>query len=47
MTGTARALLADCLADGILASDTPKEPVRLHIPTSALDVVFPELFPAG
>ncbi|HML54796.1 MAG TPA: Fic family protein [Solidesulfovibrio magneticus] len=44
---TARALLADCLADGILASDTPKGPVRLHVPTRALDIVFPELFPAA
>jgi Fic family protein len=43
---TARALLAHCLASGILASDTPKGPVYLHVPTKALDVVFPELFAA-
>lgn len=43
---TARTLLASCLADGILASDTPKGPVFLHFPLPSVDILFPGLFPA-
>jgi Fic family protein len=42
---TARRLLNDACATGLLASDTPKGPVSLRFPTQALDVLFPRLYP--
>jgi Fic family protein len=42
---TARRLLADVIATGLLASDTPKGPVSLRFPVEALDILFPRLFP--
>jgi Fic family protein len=42
---TSRALLSTLLADGILGSETPKGPVSLRFPASALDRLFPRLFP--
>ncbi|QOZ64877.1 Fic family protein (plasmid) [Bradyrhizobium guangdongense] len=42
---TARRVLADVLADGVLGSDTPKGAVSLRFPVEALDVLFPRLFP--
>ena len=41
---TARRVLNDVLATGLLASETPKGAVSLRFPTHALDVVFPRLF---
>ncbi len=42
---TARRVLADVLAEGLLGSETPKGPVSLRFPPDALDVLFPRLFP--
>ncbi len=42
---TARRILNDSIAAGLLASTTPKTAVSLRFPTSALDVLFPRLFP--
>jgi Fic family protein len=42
---TARALLADLVADGVLGSQTPKGPVSLRFPVQAAEVLFPRLFP--
>ena len=42
---TARDLLGALVADGILASDTPKGPVSLRFPLGAAEVLFPALFP--
>jgi len=42
---TARRALSDAIAAGLLASDTPKGAVSLRLPVSALDVLFPRLFP--
>ena len=42
---TARRVLADVLADGLLGSDTPKGAVSLRFPVEALDILFPRLFP--
>ncbi len=42
---TARRVLADVIADGLLASETPKGAVSLRFPVEALDVLFPRLFP--
>ena len=42
---SARRVLADVVATGLLASDTPKGPVSLRFPVDALDVLFPRLFP--
>lgn len=41
----ARDLLAALVADGILASDTPKGLVSLRFPLSAAELLFPALFP--
>ncbi|MFP5240107.1 MAG: Fic family protein [Acidobacteriota bacterium] len=41
---TARNLLAGLVADGILASDTPKGPVHLRVTPTAAEVLFPQLF---
>lgn len=42
---TARRVFGDLLAEGLLASDTPKGPVSLRFPTAMLDTLFPRLFP--
>ena len=42
---TARRVLNDVIAEGLLASDTPKGPVSLRFPVEMLDVLFPRLFP--
>jgi Fic family protein len=41
---TARRVLSDVTATGLLASDTPKGPVSLRFLVDALDVLFPRLF---
>lgn len=42
---TARSLLSELVADGILESDTPKGPVHLRVTLDAAEVLFPRLFP--
>ncbi len=42
---SARDLLGALVADGILASDTPKGPVSLRFPLDAAEALFPALFP--
>lgn len=42
---TARRVLADVVAEGLLGSATPKGAVSLRVPVEALDVLFPRLFP--
>jgi Fic family protein len=42
---TARRVLADVIAAGLLDSETPKTAVSLRFPADALDVLFPRLFP--
>ena len=42
---TARRILNDVVDSGLLASETPKEPVSLRFPVETLDVLFPQLFP--
>jgi Fic family protein len=42
---TARRVLADITATGLLASDTPKGPVSLRFPVDTLEILFPRLFP--
>jgi len=42
---TARRILNDVVTRGLLASDTPKGPVSLRFPASALEVLFPRLYP--
>lgn len=42
---SARDLLAQLIADGILGSDTPKGPVSLRFPTQVIETLFPSLFP--
>ncbi len=42
---TARKVLAQLLADGLLISDTPKGPVRMGLPLDALGVLLPILYP--
>ena len=42
---TARRVLNDVIATGLLASDTPKGAVSLRFPADALDILFPRLFP--
>ncbi len=41
---TARSNLSGLVAMGLLASDTPKGPVRLAFPVDRLDVLFPRLY---
>jgi Fic family protein len=43
---TARASLRKLTDAGLLVSDTPKGPVRLHFSSSSADLLFPRLFPA-
>lgn len=42
---TARRVFNDVIAEGLLASDTPKGAVSLRFPTDTLDILFPRLFP--
>jgi hypothetical protein len=42
---TARRIVNDVVAHGLLASDTPKGPLSLRFPDGVLDVMFPRLFP--
>jgi Fic family protein len=42
---TARRVLNDVIATGLLASDTPKGVVSLRFPIDALEALFPHLFP--
>jgi len=42
---TARRVVNDAIAHGLLASETPKGPLSLRFPGEALDVLFPRLFP--
>ncbi|MDF3153383.1 hypothetical protein P3C58_15505 [Mesorhizobium sp. XAP10] len=42
---TARRVLNEVIALGLLASETPKGPVSLRFPADALDSLFPKLFP--
>jgi Fic family protein len=42
---SARRVLNDVIAAGLLASDTPKGAVSLRFPIDALDILFPRLFP--
>src|SRR5665213_2614852 len=42
---TARRVLNDVIADGLLASATAKGPVSLRFPTHVLESLFPRLFP--
>jgi Fic family protein len=42
---TARDLLAELVANGILGSDTPKGPVSLRFSLDAAEILFPALFP--
>lgn len=41
---TARRILNDTIATGLLASDTPKGPVSLRFTVEAQDILFPRLF---
>ena len=42
---TARRVLNDTVASGLLASATPKGPVSLRFPDEALETLFPKLYP--
>jgi Fic family protein len=42
---TARRVLNDVVAIGMLQSETPKGDVSLRFPVGALDLLFPRLFP--
>ena len=42
---SARRVLNDTIATGLLASDTPKGPVSLRFPVDKLEILFPRLFP--
>ena len=42
---TARRVLNDVTAEGLLASATPKGPVSLRFPTAAMEELFPRLYP--
>lgn len=42
---SARRVLNDVIASGLLASETPKGPVSLRFPASAMEQLFPRLFP--
>ncbi len=42
---TARRILADVIAEGLLVSETPKGPLFLAFPTKTQDILFPRLFP--
>jgi Fic family protein len=42
---TARRVLNEVIATGLLASETPKGAVSLRFPVDTLDIFFPRLFP--
>ena len=42
---SARRVLNDVIAQGLLASATPKGPVSLRFPVYSLDTLFPRLYP--
>jgi Fic family protein len=42
---TARRVLSEAIATGLLASETPKGQVSLRFPADTLDALFPRLFP--
>ena len=42
---TARRVLSDVVADGLLDSETEKGPVSLRFPAKSLDTLFPALYP--
>ena len=42
---TARRVFNDVVAEGLLASDTPKGAVSLRFPVDTFDILFPRLFP--
>ena len=42
---TARRVLNEVIATGLLASETPKSAVSLRFPVDALEILFPRLFP--
>lgn len=42
---TARRVLNDVVATGLLASETPKGPVSLRFPSDVLETLFPRLYP--
>lgn len=42
---SARRVLNDLVREGLLASVTPKAPVSIRFPVSALEVLFPRLYP--
>ncbi len=42
---TARRVLKDVIAEGLLASATPKVPVSLRFPATTLEALFPRLYP--
>ena len=42
---TARRVLNDTVAVGLLGSSTPKGPVSLRFPDDTLEVLFPRLYP--
>lgn len=42
---TARRILNDVIASGLLASETPKGPVSLRFPVDTLETLFPRLYP--
>jgi Fic family protein len=42
---TARRVLGDVIAVGLMASDTPKGAVSLRFPVDALEILFPRLYP--
>jgi len=41
---SARRLLNECVAEGLLASPTPKGPVSLQFPAHSLETLFPRLY---
>jgi Fic family protein len=42
---SARRVLSDLIATGLLASSTPKSPVSLRFPVAELETLFPRLYP--
>lgn len=42
---TARRVMNDVAAEGLLASETPKGPLSLRFPSDAVETLFPSLFP--
>ena len=44
---TARRVLNETIAAGLLASSTPNGPVSLRFPTEVLEFLFPRLYPAA